>query len=731
LQRLVDRCCERILEMELVRGETPTAASAPAREIRSLTGAETLFRLLAGLKRRSFKTGYGMSKQEVLTHLISVTYPGERDTPEDFTGRVQVALKADQFPPERLIELAFLAPQWVGHVEHALGWAGFTEGVWWFLAHMSDGNEGVEDPEGDREDADADMDGGRDRPSPWQRLIRERTPLTEEERSDGAVDVDWFRRTFTPLGPKGWQALGEAARYGGSVQSAAKARFLSDVLLGKAKKSMLVAGVRTRKLRESVRLLGLLPLAKGEKREQDLLGRYRILQEYRRYARSLSPMSKEGAIRSAAIGLENLARTAGYADPIRLEWALEAKEIADLAAGPVSRTVDGVTVTLRLDEQGQPDLTVRRGDRPLKAIPPKLRKHRQIAEMTERKAELKRQASRMRQSLEAAMIRGDAFTGKELWQLFEHPMLVPMLSRLVLLGNDAAGYPEARGRFLKHHNGSLAIVHEDDKLRIAHPHDLLTGGEWHLWQQECFRSERIQPFKQVFRELYVVTEQEKAGAGTVSRRYAGQQIQESQGMALFGSRNWSTQDGVSKTFFEAGLTASVTFRHHGWTPAQVEGPTLEGVEFTRRGDWKAVPLSEVPPRLFSEVMRDCDLVVSVAHAGAVDPEASASTVEIRAALLRETCTLLKLDNVRFKGNHALIDGQLSHYSLHLGSGVVHRQPGGSLCIVPVHGQHRGRMFLPFADDDPRTAEVISKVLLLARDSEIQDPTILAQIRAKP
>jgi len=39
-----------------------------------------------------------------------------------------------------------------------------------------------------------------------------------------------------------------------------------------------------------------------------------------------------------------------------------------------------------------------------------------------------------------------------------------------------------------------------------------------------------------------------------------------------------------------------------------------------------------------------------------------------------------------------------------------------------------RLFLPFADDDPRTAEVVSKVLLLARDREIQDPTILEQIR---
>jgi hypothetical protein len=53
-----------------------------------------------------------------------------------------------------------------------------------------------------------------------------------------------------------------------------------------------------------------------------------------------------------------------------------------------------------------------------------------------------------------------------------------------------------------------------------------------------------------------------------------------------------------------------------------------------------------------------------------------------------------------------------------------------LCIVPVHAQHRGRIFLPFADDDPKMAEVVSKVLLLARDKDIKDPTILEQIFAK-
>jgi hypothetical protein len=35
----------------------------------------------------------------------------------------------------------------------------------------------------------------------------------------------------------------------------------------------------------------------------------------------------------------------------------------------------------------------------------------------------------------------------------------------------------------------------------------------------------------------------------------------------------------------------------------------------------------------------------------------------------------------------------------------------------------------FADDDPKTAEVVSKILLLANDRQIKDPTILEQLRS--
>jgi hypothetical protein len=70
---------------------------------------------------------------------------------------------------------------------------------------------------------------------------------------------------------------------------------------------------------------------------------------------------------------------------------------------------------------------------------------------------------------------------------------------------------------------------------------------------------------------------------------------------------------------------------------------------------------------------------------------------------------------------------MAEYSIHLGSAQVFQKPGRQLGVIPIHSQHRGRLFLPFADDDPKSAELLSKVLLFAKDQDIQDPTILQQL----
>ena len=138
-------------------------------------------------------------------------------------------------------------------------------------------------------------------------------------------------------------------------------------------------------------------------------------------------------------------------------------------------------------------------------------------------------------------------------------------------------------------------------------------------------------------------------------------------------------------------------------------------------------IAEVPDIIFSEVMRDVDLAVSVAHVGGVDPEMSHSTVEMRRAIAEFSCKLFKLDNVSFTDSHALIKGTRAEYSVHLGSGVIHQRGGVMLNVLPVHSQKRGRIFLPFVDDDPKTAEVITKIVMFAEDKKIKDPYILEQL----
>jgi len=254
-------------------------------------------------------------------------------------------------------------------------------------------------------------------------------------------------------------------------------------------------------------------------------------------------------------------------------------------------------------------------------------------------------------------------------------------------------------------------------------------GIWADYQRDLFDKQTMQPFKQVFRELYRPNEDELRQL-THSNRYAGHQVQPKKTLALLKGRGWTANynEGLQKVYFKEGIIISLYALADWFSPADIEAPVLEGVHFQNRNKYGFVPIDKIPPILFSEVMRDVDLVVSVAHAGGVDPEASLSTIEMRVSLLGEMLRLMRHNNVEIRKTHAFIKGKLGEYTVHLGSGTVQKMATGSVFIVPVHSQHRGRLFLPFVDDDPKTAEIISKIILLAEDSKIKDPEILRQIR---
>lgn len=711
LQEVVGNCRRRIVEIETARGEMETPVTPLALGLRYSGGAETLFRLLTALGKGTLvrSEGWGRKDRSVaLSHLIRATYPGDSDTPEAFAGAARVAKLAAQ----RLLDLAMFAPHWARHVGAALDWPDLEEAVWWVHAHTKDDRWAV-----DQEIREA-----------WAAEVNLRTPLDAASLVDGAVDVEWFRRIHSSMSADRWQTLDKSAKYASGGGGHKRAQLFADAMLGQVSAQALLQRMREKRHPDSVRAFGLVPLAEGEERDADLLARYHALQEFLRTGKEFGSMRQATEKLAVQIAMDNLARTAGYPDPLRLQWAMERRAIGDLAKGAVCVEAEDVVVRLQINPLGEAVLDACRAGKMLKCIPPTVKKLPEVKKLEARKREVLQQTRRMRAALEEAMVRGDVFHGTELATLMEHPVLARMLRSLVFVGDGLAGYLTDDGSRLESHSGSDMRIDSAAALRIAHPVDLLATGEWHLWQKECFLHERVQPFKQVFRELYVLTDQERADL-TQSLRYAGHQVNPRQALAPLGKRGWIArpEEGVQRVHHRERIVASVVFDEYFTTPADVEGLTVQSVVFHRRGDWEPMKLEEVPKRLFSEVMRDVDLMVSVAHQGGVDPEASASTTEVRAALVQETCRLLKLPNVRCEGSHAKIEGKLARYSVHLGSAVVHTQPGGHLCIVPVHAQHRGRLFLPFVDDDPRTAEVVSKVLLLAKDTEIKDPIILEQI----
>ncbi|GAB4459850.1 MAG: DUF4132 domain-containing protein [Armatimonadaceae bacterium] len=715
LKAMVENCRQRILDVELVRGDTPTVVTPAAQVLRYTGGMDTLIRTAKAFGKENFIRGYtwGDTRAAIFSRILRATFPGPDDTPEAFADAVKEAGISEQ----RLVEIAMYAPQWTRHAEQALGWESFAEGVWWLHAHTKDDHWSV----------DTDIR------EAWTAEISDKTPLSAEDLVEGAVDVAWFWRVWNTLGAERWAALDAAAKYTSSSGGHKRAQLFADAMRGQADRDAMLTQIKDKRNKDAVRALGLLPLPEDPaERKADALARYEVIQEFLRTSKKFGAQRQESEKKASRIAMENLARTAGYPDPVRLEWAMETEAVADLATGSVSATAGEVEVTLSINLLGEPDLSVMKKGKAVQSIPPAAKKDPAIAVLVERRKSIERQVSRMRLSLEEAMVRGDGFTPAELAELHLHPVLLPMLRSLVFVTDEEMprlGYPVEKGTELEDFDGQRTPLPDSVKVRIAHPYDLLQAGNWERWQRDCFLRERVQPCKQVFRELYVLTEQERAD-GVKSSRYSGHQVNPKQAMALFGKRGWISlqeEGDVRKTFHQEGVSAYVEFM--GWTdsPLDVEGLTLDTVFFTKRGEYKPLRLVDVPPRLFCEAMRDLDLVVSVAHLGGVDPEASASTVEMREALVREAAALLKLDNVRFGKSHVLIDGKLATYSVHLGSAIVHRQPGGFVCIVPSFASQRGRLFLPFADSDPRTAEVVSKVLLLAKDSEIKDPTILEQL----
>ncbi len=751
LNEFTDIARNRILEIELKRGDSSTSVTNLAKNLQVIYGMDNFVNILLGLGKDTLNRGYisswgntEYSKKEILSTLLKrceilaktpsnsaeistekVTKKSTKksakedksteddslnsatpnlvltETQKDFDEKT----KASKLTEKRLVEAAMYAPQWLKYTEANLGWKDMSQAVWWLHAHAN----GYHSEETETE-------------------ISKYSQVEISDFKEGAVDRDWFEAIYKSLGAERWKLLYESAKYISDGNGHTRAKLYADVILGNVGIEEITKRVVEKRNQDYLRVYGLVALNKKNP-DKEVLTRYQFLQKFKKESKQFGSQRQASEGLAVRIAMDNLARTAGFSDPIRLTWAMETQEAIDIISRAKALTFGETTISLIVDEDGKASIECFKAEKPLKSIPDTLKKEPAIIELKEFNKTLNDQYKRTRKSLEAAMINGDAFTLSEITNLMNHPVVSPMLRKLVLKTDNKTGFSLGFWKDGELISPNKKTSKPSQTIQIAHCIDLYEDKNWADYQKYCFENEIKQPFKQIFRELYIPTADELKEKA-LSRRYAGHQVQPRKTVALLKGQGWTVdyQEGLQKVFHKEGIIAKMYAMADWFSPSDVESPTLETIEFIDKKTWKNVPFEQLDKRIFSEVMRDIDLVVSVAHVGEVDPETSQSSIELRSALVRETMRLFKVTNVEIKGFHALIKGTKGDYSVHLGSAIAHKVASSTLFILPVHSQHRGKMFLPFLDEDPKTAEIISKILLLAKDNEIQDPTILSQLK---
>ncbi|MEU6354128.1 DUF4132 domain-containing protein [Streptomyces sp. NPDC047072] len=335
---------------------------------------------------------------------------------------------------------------------------------------------------------------------------------------------------------------------------------------------------------------------------------------------------------------------------------------------------DGYTAAVTVD--GSAVLTWHKDGRPLRGVPARVRRDRPA--LVKEVRDLVKRVDAHLLTLARALEGGftvDAVHPYGRWraELAGHPLARTVVRRLIWEVEVAPGVWEA----VLPEAGELPDAPDGVGVRLWHPirsaPDVVQA-----WRDLLVDRQIRQPFKQAFREIYLLTPAEEA-TGVHSNRFAAHLVHYHRMFALFRARGWASDrlgpwDGGAEDVAQRTLGAGewrASFHHAlaDWAGDDLLAAT-DQVRFTRRvaGAWQEAPLSEVPPLVFSEAMRDVDLFVGVTSIAA-DPD------------------------------------------------WTDRGPARA---------YWERVFLPFEDE--RLSVILSKALLLADDTKITDPTILAQIR---
>lgn len=309
------------------------------------------------------------------------------------------------------------------------------------------------------------------------------------------------------------------------------------------------------------------------------------------------------------------------------------------------------------------------------------------------------------------------------------------------------------GQFVDVNEKPIDWLNEKTQVQLWHP--IGFNADYILsWRTYLQKNEITQPFKQAFREVYILTDAE-LNTHSYSNRFAGHILNREHFGALCKARNWTPNAMASGMPTKRVAAWNIMVEY--WVNEVWLGQhssfygsahlTTDQVRFYRNK--QQINMDDVPAIIFSELMRDIDLFVGVTSI-ANDPNWQdrgdnntrnywvnyafgdlSESSKIREQALKNFIPKLKIaSKCSFEGKFLKVQGKIRNYKIHLGSGNILMEPNDQyLCIVPdaSKNNYTNKLYLPFEGDNMLSI-IVSKATLLADDDKITDETILRQIK---
>ncbi|MFJ4028319.1 DUF4132 domain-containing protein [Paenarthrobacter sp. NPDC089989] len=400
-------------------------------------------------------------------------------------------------------------------------------------------------------------------------------------------------------------------------------------------------------------------------------------------------------------------------------------------------------------------------------IPSELKKTPQLAVVKRAVSETRKALISQRGRIERLMASDRMWSGSDFrTRYLEHPIVRTTACALLWTirshGQEFSGYPrqndEADSWDLVGIGGEAHSIGDGDVVVLWKPWER-DAEEVRSWRSQIIRDRTRQPFKQAYRELYLLTPAERE-TKDYSNRFAAHVLDYPRLQALAKERGWhgaqlGSWDGGQDSCLYLGFhdeKLRVGFSIESLDPEEDRTSlcSTNRVWFERRVSrdiWESVEVTDVPLGVFSEALRDIDLFTAVAAIGPDLDWADHPNGQVRdywanshTAVLSESAksrhgylseilprTALS-ERCHLTDRHLIVRGTQRSYKIHLGSGNILMEPDDAyLCIVQAPSARTGRIFLPFEEKAGRLAAILSKAFMLMNDHKITDPSILSQI----